>query len=155
MVGALELVLDRHVAGGEIDQAPGNEERADAARALLLQQHRGLGDARQAADARADEHAGALLLLGRVGDVAGIGDRLLGRRHRVDDEVVDLALLLRLHPIVGIELAVGLVAARNEAGDLAGEIADLELLDAARAVGAGEQRLPRRLDAAADGRDDA
>ena len=40
VVGALELVLDRDVAGGEIDQAARNEERADAARALFLQQQR-------------------------------------------------------------------------------------------------------------------
>ena len=99
----------------------------DAARALLLQQERRVGDAGQAADAGADQNAGALLLLGRVGLEAGIGDRLIGRRHGVDDEVVDLALLLRLHPIVGIELAVGRGAARNEAGDLAGEVGSLEL----------------------------
>ena len=61
-------------------------------------------------------------------------DRLLGGRHGVDDEVVDLALLLRLHPLVGIELAVGRRAARNEAGDLAGDIGYLELLDPARAA---------------------
>ncbi len=155
VVGTLQLVPDRHVAGGEIDETPRNKEWADATRAFFLQQDRRFGDAGQATDARADEYAGPLLLIGRVGDVAGIGDRLLGRRHRVDDEVVDLALLLRLHPIVGIELAVLLGAARNEAGHLTGQIADLELLDAARAVGAGKQRLPRRLDAAADGRDDA
>ena len=78
----------------------------------------------------------------------------VGGRHGVDDEVVDLALLLRLHPIVGIELALGRGAARNEAGDLAGEVVDLELLDAARAALPGDQRSPRGLDAAADGRDE-
>ena len=42
---------------------------------------------------------------------------------------IDLALLLRLHPLVGIEGAVGAVAARDLAGDLAGEIRDLEIVD--------------------------
>ena len=37
-------------------------------------------------------------------------ERLRGRRHAVDDEVVDLALLLGLHPVVGIELALGLAS---------------------------------------------
>ena len=107
VVRALEAVPDGNVAGGQIDEASRNEERADAARALLLQQERRLGDAVEAADARADEHSRALLLLGRIGLPAGIFQRLLRGRHREDDEVVDLALLLRLHPIVRIELAVG------------------------------------------------
>ena len=40
---------------------------------------------------------------------------------RIDDELVDLALLLRLHPLVGIVGAVGAVAVRDHAGDLAGQ----------------------------------
>ena len=67
MVRALEPMLDRDIAGGEIDQAPGNEERADAPRALLGEEQRGLLDALQAADARADQHAGADLILMAVG----------------------------------------------------------------------------------------
>ena len=54
--------------------------------------------------------------------------RLRGGRHRVDDERIDLALVLGLHPLVGVEGAVGAVAARDLAGDLAGEIVDLEAL---------------------------
>ena len=56
---------------------------------------------------------------------------------------------------LGLNLPSALAPRGMKQRDLAGEIADLELFDAARAVGAGEQRLPRRLDAAADGRDDA
>ena len=104
VVRTFEAMLDRDIAGGEIDQASGNEERADAARALLGKQQRGLLDALKAADARADQHAGADLVLigGRL--PAGILQRLGGGAHGVDDEVVDLALLLRLHPVVGLKL---------------------------------------------------
>ena len=104
------------------------------------------------ADAGADEHAGALLLLAGRRLVAGVGERLVGGGHRVDDEVVDLALLLRLHPVVGVELAVAGGAARDEAGDLAGDVGDVELLDPARAALGGEQApttSPRRRSRAA------
>ena len=99
MVRPFEAMLDRDIAGGKIDQAPGNEERAHPARALLGEEQRGLLDALQAADAGADQHAGADLILigGRL--PARVVQRLRGGAHRVDDEVVDLALLLRLHPI--------------------------------------------------------
>ena len=53
--------------------------------------------------------------------------------HAVDDEVVDLALLLGLHPVVGIELALDEGPRGTKQADLAGEVVDLELLDAARA----------------------
>ena len=74
----------------------------------------GLVDAADAADAGADQNAGGALVLvgGRV--PAGIVEGLGGRGHRVDDERVDLALLLRLHPLVGIERAVGAVAEGTE-----------------------------------------
>ncbi len=57
---------------------------------------------------------------------AGIGERLRRSGHRIDDIIIDLALLLRLHPLIGIEAAVGTVAARHLHGDLAGEIGGLE-----------------------------
>src|SRR5690606_13095307 len=44
VVRALEPEADRDVAGGEVDQAAGNEERADAARPLLVQHDRGFVD---------------------------------------------------------------------------------------------------------------
>ena len=95
----------------------------------LLQQQRGVGDAGQAADAGADQGAGGALVLFGLGMPVGIVERLARRAHREDDEIVDLALVLRLHPLVGIEGAVAAVAARNHAGDLAGEIGDVEGLD--------------------------
>ena len=77
----------------------GNEERADAARAALLQDQRIFGDAVDAADARADHDAGRALLVRRLGLPAGILQRLVGGRHPVEDEVVDLAQFLRLQPL--------------------------------------------------------
>ncbi|MEY9197925.1 hypothetical protein ABIA16_003041 [Sinorhizobium fredii] len=68
--------------------------------------------------------------------------------HRVDDEGVDLALLLGLHPVVGIEGAVGSVAERNAAGDLGGEVLDLEFGHLARRVAAGKKTRPANLGSA-------
>ena len=50
----------------------------------------------------------------------------VGRRHRVDDERIDLALLLGLHQRVGIEGAVGAVAEGDLRGDPAGEVGGFE-----------------------------
>ena len=41
---------------------------------------------------------------------AGIVQSLVGGGNGVDDEIIDLALLLRLHPIIGIECAAGAIA---------------------------------------------
>ena len=41
---------------------------------------------------------------------SGVAHRLLRRRHRVEDEGVDLALVLRRHPVVGVERPVRPVA---------------------------------------------
>src|SRR6476646_2014385 len=155
MVGALEPVADRDVARRQVDQTARNEKWADPARTLLFEQKSGLGNAREAADTRSDHGAGTFLLVGGVGLPAGILQRLLGRSHGVDDEIVDLALLFGFHPIVGIELALAERSARNEAADLAGEIVDRELLDAAGAALAGKQPRPARLDAASKWRDEA
>src|SRR5262249_24470460 len=85
----------------------------------------------------------------------GVIERLLGSRHAEDDEIVDLALVLRLHPLVGIEAAVRAVAARYDAGDLGLEIRDVEALDPARTALAVEDALPVRLDATAEWRNHA
>ena len=71
---------------------------------------------------------------------------------RENDELVDLALLFRLHPLIGIVGAVGAVAARNAAGDLAGNIGHVERLDPLCAALALEQAFPGRLGAAAERR---
>src|SRR5438034_7158202 len=54
----------------------------------------------------------------------------LFRSHCVEDEIVDLALLLGFHPLVGVEGAVATVTARNLAGNLGRQVGDLEALDA-------------------------
>ncbi len=92
------------------------------------------------------------LLLAGLGMPVRIGERLVGGRHGIDDEIVDLAALLGLHPIVGIELALVLGTARNLAGDLAGEVVDLELGHAIGTALSREQILPRDIDAAAERR---
>ena len=156
MVRALEAVADRDLAGGEVDQAPGNEERADAARAALVERDRGLVDAVEAADAGADEDAGrALVLVGRRVP-AGVVERLVGGGHRVDDEVVDLALLLRLHPVVGIELAFGAGrrAAPGRRSGTAGRRPGSRRCGATPLLPARRLR-PGGLDAAAERRDHA
>src|SRR4026209_1495659 len=45
MVGALEAVPDRDVAGGEVDEPPRNEERTHPAPPPVPQDPRGIGDA--------------------------------------------------------------------------------------------------------------
>src|SRR5690606_37194520 len=100
VVRALQSVADRNIARREVDQASWNEEWTDATRSLLLEQERGFRDAVETADTRADQNTGALLLIGRLCGIARVRECLLGRRHRIDDEVVDLALLLGFHPLV-------------------------------------------------------
>src|ERR1700753_416407 len=152
MVGALQAMLDRDVTGRQIDQPARNEERRDLARPALLQQQRGVGDAGKAADAGADHGAGGAAVLFGGGMPVGIVERLARRAHREHDEGVDLALVLRLHPLVGIERAVAALAAWNHAGDTAGEIGDVERIDQPGAALAVEDTLPARFNAATEWR---
>jgi hypothetical protein len=94
-----------------------------------------------------DHHAGAALLVVAGGLPSGVVERLRRRAHSVDDKVVDLALLLGLHPLIGIEAAVRAVAARHLTGDLAGKVGDVEALDAACRTFGIDQALPGRFDA--------
>ena len=142
MVRSLEPVLDGDIAGGEIDQPSRNKERAHPPRSLLGEQQRGLFDALQAADARSDHDPGAdLILIGRWLP-SGVGECLLGSAHGIDNKVIDLALLFRLHPIARVEGAVAPVATRNLTGDLAGQIGDVEVVDALGGILSGGQPLP-------------
>src|SRR3989304_23811 len=86
----LEAMFEGDIACGEIDQAPGNEEGAHPARALLGQKQRGLLDALEPADARADQDAGAdLVLIGRRFPTAAC-PRLGGGAPGGDDELAAL-----------------------------------------------------------------
>src|SRR5215471_12621002 len=106
MIGSFEAMFDRHITGSEIDQATGNKERRHLAWSALLQQYRGIGNARQAADPGADQGAGSAPILFGEGMPIGVVERLARRTHRKNDEIVNPALVLRLHPLVGIERAV-------------------------------------------------
>ena len=79
-------------------------------------------------------------------------ERLACRAHGENNEIVDLALILRLHPLIGIEGTVAAVAPRNQAGDPAGQIGDIKCLDLLGAALAVEDALPARLDAASEWR---
>ena len=104
----------------------------------------------QSADARADQHAGTDLILIGGGLPACVGQGLGGCGHGIDNKVVDFALLLRLHPVVWVEGAVAAVAAWDLAGDLAGQVGDVEILDALGRILAGGQPLPGDFGAAAE-----
>src|SRR5947209_460529 len=121
MVRSLKAELDRDITGGEIDDTTGDEERRDTARTFVGKHERGLGDAFDAANTRPDHHAGCDLVFVLRWFPAGMLDRLARGAHRVDDEVVDPALLLRLHPLIGIIRAVRTVTARNLASDFCRE----------------------------------
>ena len=156
MVRPFETMLNGDIAAGEIDETAGNEEGRNAPRALFLEDDRGLGDAAETADPGADENAGFDLLFigGRL--PAGIGERLRRRRHRIKDEIVDLALLFRLHPLIWIEARIiATRAARDRHGDLAGKIGNVEPFDGTGAALAREQTAPAWLDPAAKRRDHA
>ena len=78
----------------------------------------------------------------------GVVESLLRRRHAEKDEVVDLALFLRLHPLVGVEGSVRAIAARNLARDFAGQIGDFKSLNPPDSAFTGEEALPCRLNPA-------
>ena len=58
-----------------------------------------------------------------------------------------------VHPVVGIELALGERPERDAMGDLAGDIVDLEIVDAPGAALAGEDVGPGGFYAAPEGAD--
>src|SRR5207248_4775053 len=95
---------------------------------------------------------GSTTILFGGGMPTSVVERLACRAHRENDEIVDLALILRLHPVIGIERAVAAVAPRNQAGDPAGQIGDVKCLDLLGAALAIEDALPGRLDAASEWR---
>ena len=118
---------------------------------FLGQHQRFALDARQAADARTDRDAGALLeIVVHVGE-AGVFERLAGGVDRVDDERIDLALDLVVDALVGIE-AVRVILRLHLAGDLGLLVGGVEAGDGADAALARDEVLPGRLDVAAERR---
>ena len=81
----------------------------------------------------------------------GLADRLHARSERKDDEAVHLALVLGRHEVIGIEVIVGGIAYRHFAGDLVGQIRDVDRLNAANPGLPVDQTFPRRFDPAGKG----
>jgi hypothetical protein len=154
VVRALEAEADGDVAGGEVDQPAGNKERADAARALFVEDDRRFIDAAQTADARADQRTGPFRLVAGLRFDTRVVDGLLGGGHGIDDEGINLALILHIHPVVGIELALRGVPEGHAMGDLAGDIINLEVVDAPGAALTGKDVRPSGFYATAQGADD-
>ena len=152
MVWPLEAKADGNIARGQVDQPPRDKERADPARTLFVQRDGGLVDAADPPDPRADQNAGALLFFGGLGFNPGIVNGLLGSGHGINDEGIDLALFLGVHPLIGIVLAVGGVAERQAMSDLAGNVTDVEFVDAFRATLAGQYIGPSGFNSAAERR---
>src|SRR5258708_38145097 len=113
MSGAFQAVGDGDVAGGKSDQAARNEEGRYPARSPLLEDDRHFGNAFDAAHTGADQHAGIGLIVRAFWMPARVLDRLARDRPRADDEGINLALIFRLHPFVGIERLARAVTARG------------------------------------------
>src|SRR5689334_16276917 len=92
------------------------------------------------------------LLVVRLGMPPGIVEGLARRAHSEDDELVDLALFLRLHPLIGIVCGIQAIAAREHTSDLASDVGDIETLDFLGAAFAFQQTRPGWLHAAAERR---
>ena len=153
MIGPPKAVADRDLPRGEVDQRRGDEEGRDPPRSPFVKQHRRVCDRGQPTDARAHHHPGAQRLrLARVGP-ARLLHRLLRRRHRVKNELVDLALLLGLHVARGIERP--LARPGHLAGIGGGVARGVELGDRPRTRAPGEDRSPGRLDPIRQRRDHA
>src|SRR5690554_222838 len=152
MIGALEPKANRHMTRGQVDQATGDEEGADATRPLFMQNDRGVVNAADATNARADQDACAFLIFLGPGLNAGILNSLGCRRHRIDDEWVNLALFLDVHPLIWIVLAIGVVAEGQAMSDLTGDIVHLELVNAPGTTFAGQNIGPSGFNSATEGR---
>jgi hypothetical protein len=83
---------------------------------------------------------------------AGILDRHVGGGHGIDDELVHAPLVLRRHPVVGVEQPGFAVAARDLRRHPRRQVGDIERLDRADARFAGQQPPPYLFEADAERR---
>jgi hypothetical protein len=152
VIGPFKRMRDRHIARGEIDEPAGNEEWRHPPRTAVTKRNGRFRDSLDAADSGTDQDAtdDLIVIIARV--PVRIVKRLRRRRHGKNDKVVDLALLFGFHPVVGVETAGGTIPARDLTGNLAGEIRDVEFVDALDAALPGDQPLPGLLDSAAERR---
>ena len=145
VVGSFEAVTNLHLTGQQIDQRRRNKERTYLTRAPFMQRYGGLGDGFESTDAGSHQHPGAAQGFFVLRPPSGIRDRLIGGSHAENDEFIDLALVLRRHHVVGIELP-GLVPERDLAGNPASQIVGLEFCNRACAGVTGNETCPRFLD---------
>src|SRR5262249_2298479 len=98
-------------------------------------------DPLKTSNSRADQHPRTIAFTLAFRLPAGIEKRLVGRRNRKDNKVVDLTLLFRLHPVIGIEVALA-CAPRYETADLAGDVGYVKFGDAPSTTLAGYKSGP-------------
>ena len=143
-VRALEVLHDRELARGHVDDAARNEEGRDAARTALVAGLVVRADERKAADARTDGAAAFRREL--VGDLeAGVFKRHDAGGDAEVNEAVEAAHFLDAEVLARIEVL-------HFAGDLAAEGGGVESGDAVDAGLAFEGGLPARGDVVADRR---
>ncbi len=134
LVGAARAVLDGDVAGGEVDDGAGDEERRDLARAAVEQVDVFAFDDVEAADAGADVDAEAVAIF--VGDLeAGVGHGLGGGGEGEVDEAAHLAGFFFVHEEERVEVL-------DLGGEADGVASEIEGLDLGHTALAGQQALP-------------
>ncbi len=139
-VRALVAVVDRRQAGDHVDDRARHEERGDLAPAPGHVRGLRLLDQRQAADARADADADALLVAGVVGE-PGVRDRVHRRREAVVDEGVVAPRFLRRKVLADVEiLHLGRDARRKRRAIETRDGADARARVADRVPGSGRDR---------------
>ena len=148
MVRPLEPETNRHLTGNQVDQGPRYEKGRYPLGPLLLDQHCGLRNRRQSADTRSQHDPCCAAVLFRHRFPAGIAHRLNRRRHSIQDKVIYLAAVLRLHPVIRAEGAIGPVTHRNLAGILRHNVRRIEPRDRPRAGLTRNQAFPGLLDSA-------
>ena len=112
-LGPLEAVPDRHLTRAQVDERTRDEERRHAPRPLLLQRDRGFGDGLSTPPM--PEPISTPVRFLPLGIVVGLpaaesSTACMRRRQGVDDKAVDLALVLLVDPVVGIEGAIRPIA---------------------------------------------
>ena len=94
MIGPLEPIADRDLAGGEFDQGGGNEEGRDPPRPFFVQLDGGRANGVEAADTGSDDNPGPFAIMIVFGRPARVPYGFVGGGHGVEDEIVDPALVL-------------------------------------------------------------
>src|SRR3984957_12250185 len=151
MIRPLEAILDRDVAGGEVDQRRRDEERREPSRAAFVNLDRRLEDCLQATDAGADHHPGGAAIRLGIRQPTGILDRLAGSDHAEVDEPVHLLLVLHRDPLADVKPALGLHAGRHLASHLAWQVLGVECLNRPNTRFAVDQASPDMLDPEPEG----